>query len=75
MNELLALLSGYTITVCPSERISDCRDEKDNIILEAAVTGGVKYIVTGDDDLLVLNPYGNILIIKPAEFARVLKAY
>lgn len=39
------------------EKITDCRDPKDNMILEEAVYGNGQYIITGDDDLLVLNPY------------------
>lgn len=36
---------------------TDCRDPKDNKFLELAVSGCAAAIISGDDDLLVLNPY------------------
>ena len=51
-----------------SETIIDCRDSKDNKYLELAVTGKAQYIITGDKDLLVLNPFRGVNIIKPEEF-------
>lgn len=50
------------------ETITDCRDAKDNKYLELAVTGKAQYIITGDNDLLVLNPFREISIIKPDDF-------
>src|ERR1051325_3505143 len=40
-----------------SETITACRDHKDDKFLELAVTGKATCIVTGDDDLLELNPF------------------
>ena len=53
------------------EPIRICRDPKDDKILELAVSGNAEYIVTGDADLLALNPFRGIAIIAPAEFLRV----
>lgn len=50
------------------ETIQVCRDPKDDRILELAVNGDATYIVTGDADLLVLNPFGGIEILRPVEF-------
>ncbi len=50
------------------EKITDCRDPKDNKYLELAIAGSAQYIITGDNDLLVLNPFREIKIIKPDEF-------
>jgi predicted nucleic acid-binding protein len=49
----------------PNSRISICRDPKDNQILELAISGKANLIITGDDDLLVLNPFQSILIVTP----------
>jgi putative PIN family toxin of toxin-antitoxin system len=49
----------------PNSRISICRDPKDNQILELAISGKADLIITGDDDLLVLNPFQFILIVTP----------
>lgn len=51
-----------------NERIKACRDPKDNIILELAVAGNAACIITGDKDLLVLNPFRDIQIITPGDF-------
>jgi putative PIN family toxin of toxin-antitoxin system len=45
-----------------------CRDPRDDKILELAVNGSADFIITGDSDLLVLNPFRNIPVITPAAF-------
>lgn len=52
----------------PDIKISVCRDPKDNKFLELAVAGNADCIVTGDKDLLVLNPFRGIKIISPSDF-------
>ncbi|WP_347566266.1 putative toxin-antitoxin system toxin component, PIN family [Scytonema sp. UIC 10036] len=44
-------------------QIEEWRDPKDNKYLELAVSGQAECIVTGDDDLLVLNPFRGIEIL------------
>jgi len=48
--------------------IDACRDLKDNKFLELAVEGDATCIITGDKDLLVLNPFQNIPILTAADF-------
>ena len=50
------------------EKISICRDEKDNKLLELAVSGSANIIISGDQDLLILNPFREIEIITPETF-------
>ena len=50
------------------ETINDCRDPKDNKFLEVAVNGQATCIVSGDEDLLVLNPFRDIPILSPQAF-------
>jgi putative PIN family toxin of toxin-antitoxin system len=45
-----------------------CRDPNDDMVLECAVAAGAQCVVSGDKDLLVLNPYNGIRIVSPAEF-------
>ena len=47
-----------------------CRDEADNRILEVAVNGDAELIVSGDSDLLMLNPFRGIAIIKPGDYVQ-----
>ncbi|MCE9554019.1 MAG: putative toxin-antitoxin system toxin component, PIN family [Planctomycetes bacterium] len=48
--------------------IDICRDSTDNMLLEVAVCGGAACIVSGDEDLLVLDPFENIRVLTPIEF-------
>ncbi|HNS03103.1 MAG TPA: putative toxin-antitoxin system toxin component, PIN family [Anaerolineae bacterium] len=52
----------------PGIQIVVCRDPKDDKFLEVAVAGQADVIVSGDDDLLVLNPYAGIPIVPPRQF-------
>jgi putative PIN family toxin of toxin-antitoxin system len=51
-----------------TERIVTCRDPTDDRFLELAVNGNADMIVTGDLDLLVLNPFRGLPIITPRVF-------
>ncbi|MEW6568536.1 MAG: putative toxin-antitoxin system toxin component, PIN family [Chloroflexota bacterium] len=68
---VLALILVRGQAVVPSRRISVCRDPTDNVILEAAVAGQADAIVSGDHDLLALNPFEGIPILAPAVFLRM----
>lgn len=64
--ELMALAELVPIT----ERITACRDAKDDKFLELAVNGKADLIISGDADLLVLNPFRGIPVITAAIFVR-----
>jgi putative PIN family toxin of toxin-antitoxin system len=49
-----------------------CRDKDDDKFLAAALGGSAQYIVTGDDDLLVLDGHQALKILKPKNFLDVL---
>lgn len=49
-------------------QIKACRDPKDDMYLELALSGKADCIITNDADLIVLNPFENIPIITPKEF-------
>lgn len=51
-----------------SETIIVCRDPKDDKLLELAVSGTADFLVTGDRDLLILNPFRGVEILTPREF-------
>ncbi|CAN5192859.1 putative toxin-antitoxin system toxin component, PIN family [soil metagenome] len=68
--ELLKAFIQEATLVEVAERIDACRDPRDNKYLELAVSGGADCIVSGDEDLLVLNPFRGIAILRPAEFLK-----
>lgn len=67
-NDFLLDLSETIHFINVTEQINECRDPKDNKYLELAVSGKAECIVTGDDDLLVLNPFRGIEILTIQEF-------
>ncbi len=54
--------------VKPKRSLKIVRDEDDNRVLEAAVEGFCKFIITGDKDLLDLENYQNIKIVTAEQF-------
>ncbi|ARV59477.1 putative toxin-antitoxin system toxin component, PIN family [Nostocales cyanobacterium HT-58-2] len=66
--ELLEDLTQTAQFIDVIEQISECRDPKDNKYLELAVSGQAECIVTGDDDLLVLNSFRGIEILTVQKF-------
>ncbi len=53
------------------EEVDACRDPKDNKFLEVAVNGMADMLITGDNDLLDINPFRGIIIITPADFVGI----
>ena len=54
--------------VRPATEVSVCRDPKDNHLLALALDGEAQYLITGDNDLLVLSPFCDIHVVTPARF-------
>jgi len=64
LHELMAAAELVAIT----ERITACRDPKDDKFLELAVNGHADVLITGDRDLLAFNPFRGVPIVAPADF-------
>ncbi len=69
-NEFLVALIRNSDLIKITESVQACRDPDDDRILELAVNGAAAYIVTGDSDLLVMNPFRGVAILTPAELLR-----
>lgn len=66
--EFFAALVLTAEDVQVNEVITVCRDPKDDKFLELAVSGRATHILSGDADLLVLNPFRGVAILTPQEF-------
>jgi putative PIN family toxin of toxin-antitoxin system len=69
--ERIAFLAGFVkvsemIDISRSFKI--CRDPKDDKLLELAVSGCASFLITGDQDLLVLSPFRGVQILTPRQF-------
>ena len=58
--------------VLGSIKVNICQDPDDNMIIETAILGQCSYIVSGDNDLLVLKNYQNIQIETPSHFISII---
>jgi predicted nucleic acid-binding protein len=61
-------LSAGELVTAETHGTATSRDPKDNKFLALAVSGQADYLITGDEDLLVLKSIGAIPIVSPAEF-------
>jgi uncharacterized protein len=63
------LLREHGLLLEPAAVAADaCRDSDDLHVLGLAKTGKADYLVTGDDDLLVLKRFGRCRIVTPRQF-------
>jgi len=46
------------------------RDPEDNMVLECAIEGQAQYVVSGDNDLLVLKEFRGIQIVRASDFLK-----
>ena len=69
-NIFLFKLANESQPIDIKQEIKACRDAKDDKFLELAVNGNANFVVTGDRDLLILNPFREIEIITPEDFIR-----
>ncbi|AFL82419.1 putative toxin-antitoxin system toxin component, PIN family [Aequorivita sublithincola DSM 14238] len=68
VNILFAVFKVYGIQIKPTSNLKICRDEKDNFLLNLAVDGKADYLITGDNDLLLLKEIGKTNILTYSEF-------
>jgi hypothetical protein len=68
IKDLVTLLYEKVELIDITSHFDDCRDAKDNFLLDLAVSGHANYLVTGDADLLILNPFHGVEIISYQDF-------
>jgi putative PIN family toxin of toxin-antitoxin system len=74
IDDYIRIIESYSIKLFPQNKTEEIiRDKDDNKILECGIEGNVDFIITGDDDLLVLKRCKNIRIVKPKEYLDILE--
>jgi putative PIN family toxin of toxin-antitoxin system len=69
---LLGSLAHESLLVSGRVTVTASRDPDDDKFVSAAVEAGAEYVVTGDKDLLELKRYGEVLMVTPKAFLRIL---
>ncbi len=64
----LAQLEAVSEWISITNAKMGCRDPDDDRFLETALMGEVDYLISGDEDLVVMSPFRGIPIKRPAEF-------
>jgi len=64
----LQAFSREAVLVEATEHVDICRDPKDDAVLELAASRGAIHIITGDEELLVLDPFRDIAIVRSDRF-------
>jgi uncharacterized protein len=73
INYLLQLFDNYGKLIDVSVEITDCRDFKDNFLLSLAVESKSDYLVTGDNDLLIIKKIKKTKILTWTDFIKEIK--
>ncbi len=71
VRRFLAALAREAEWVEVTAKITACRDPKDDKFLELAVSGHATHLITGDADLLALNPFQGIAILSLQAFVEL----
>lgn len=66
--DYLAAFAAATELVSVTAVVVACRDPNDDKFLALAQSGQAEFIVTGDADLLTLNPFQGVAIMTPRQF-------
>ncbi|MDO8365609.1 MAG: putative toxin-antitoxin system toxin component, PIN family [Saprospiraceae bacterium] len=69
--ELLALIRLRAKLVDVQSIVSLSRDQKDDFVLALCQDGTADFLITGDADLLVLHPFGDIQIVTLSGFCAI----
>ncbi len=67
----ISLISAKTTLISIKKSFHVCRDPHDNKFIDCAIASKAKYIITGDNDLLVLQKIMNVQIVKPISFLSI----
>lgn len=75
LEEMLSAFEPFIDLIEVESIVTICRDPKDNFLLALAKDGKADYLITGDNDLLVLNKFGKTKIITITNLIEATKNY
>jgi putative PIN family toxin of toxin-antitoxin system len=72
IEEFVSLIYSRVEWIDVKYNFDNCRDPKDNFLLDLCVSGKADYLITEDEDLLILNPFQKTEIINYRKFQDIL---
>ena len=74
IEDYVNIIKNFSVNILHDNILENIsRDIDDNKILKCGLEGNADYIITGDNDLLVLEVYKGIKIINPKEYLEIVK--
>lgn len=70
VNALLEDMQDYAEFITVNSYVEACRDRKDNFLLALCIDGKADYLITGDEDLLVMKKIKRTSIVNIAGYLR-----
>jgi putative PIN family toxin of toxin-antitoxin system len=68
LTKLLDSINDHADFIEVTANVDICRDKKDNFLLALCEDGKADYLITGDEDLLVLKKFKKTTILKIADY-------
>jgi len=75
LEEMFSVFEPFVDLIKVKSIVTVCRDPKDNFLLALAKDGKADYLLTGDNDLLVIKKFGKTKITTIANFFETMKNY
>ena len=74
VQDFFEFLTEYAQLISIQTETDICRDKKDNYLVSLAIDSNAHYMVTGDDDLLILEQINTTKIIRFSDFEKVIRS-
>jgi putative PIN family toxin of toxin-antitoxin system len=71
LERLLGLIGAKAVFCDVVSQVVECRDAKDNFLLALSKDSNADYLITGDQDLLVIGQFEHTQIITIADYKRM----
>jgi putative PIN family toxin of toxin-antitoxin system len=66
--DIVSAVSTAALWFSPAIKVNECRDPGDDIYLELALAAGASILISSDRDLLSMDPWRGIRILRPADY-------
>ena len=70
---LFGIINKYSKFIKVTSTVDICRDKKDNFLLALARESKADYLITGDNDLLILKEFEGTKIIKITDYRKIIQ--